>query len=134
MSTTSGRCSRTTSAAADPSETDATTSMSERRPSRSSSASRKTWLSSTRTRRIGPSMRRRLFRGEEQRVMRLAARVDLQLEVGMALADAVEETVEVGRVCAGQQRQEQARLGEQRLGNLLRHLLEALADRDRLAV
>src|ERR671937_1136403 len=106
MSTTSGWCFLTTSAADEPSPTDATTSMSERRPSKSSSASRNTWLSSTRTRRMGPSIRRRLFRGEEQRVMRLAARVDLELEVGMALADAVEETVEVGRVCAGQQRQE----------------------------
>src|SRR5213079_3081284 len=69
------------SAAAGPSATDATTSMSERSPSRSSSASRKSWLSSTRTRRIGSGIRLSLFRRQEQCVVRLSAGLDVELEL-----------------------------------------------------
>src|SRR5919197_5159089 len=109
MSTTSGWCFLTTSAADEPSPTDATTSMSERRPRKSSSASRNTWLSSTRTRRMGPAIAGRLFGGEEERVMRLPARLDLELEVGMALLDALEEAAQVGLVRTGEEREHAAR-------------------------
>src|SRR5436190_20702983 len=113
MSTTSGLCSRAASAAAEPSLTDATTTMSERSASKSSSASRKTSLSSTRRRRIGSDTRGSLFRGEEEWVVRLPAGLNVELELGMPLADPVEEGGEVGRVGSGQHREQPARLGEQ---------------------
>src|SRR5204863_7603215 len=113
MSTTSGLCSRAASAAAEPSLTDATTTMSERSASKSSSASRKTSLSSTRRRRIGSDTRGSLFRGEEEWVVRLPAGLNFELELGVTLADPVEEGVEVGRVRSGQHREQHARLGEQ---------------------
>src|SRR5512133_2100732 len=104
--------------------------MSERSPRRSSSASRKTWLSSTRTRRIGSGIRRSLFGRQEERVVGLAARLNVELEVGMTGANPFQQAVELGRVGAGQQRQQHARLGEQRLGDLFGHLVESVADRD----
>src|SRR5437762_2293002 len=106
--------------------------MSERSPRRSSSASRKTWLSSTRTRRIGSAIRGSLFGGQEERVMRLPAGLDVELELGMALADALEQAVELGRVGPGQECQHHPRLGEERIGDLLGHVDELVADRDRL--
>src|SRR5947209_5419602 len=90
--------------------------MSSCRPSSSSSASEKTWLSSTSRTRIGTAATaRRLFRGEEQRVMRLAALLDLDLEVGMALAHLGQEHVELRLVLAREQGQHASRLGEQPL-------------------
>src|SRR5439155_16278816 len=149
---TSGECSRQAGTASMPSATDATTSMSERRPSRSSSASRKTWLSSTRTMRIGAvtagqlyvplrrcRQRNRVdrpfqtdaraepahpedgtasgasFGGQEQRVVGLAALLDVDLDAGMLLLEALEEGVERRRVLAGQKRQPVARLGQRAL-------------------
>src|SRR5436305_10970017 len=112
------------STAADPSATEATTSMSERSPSRSSSASRNTWLSSTRTRRIGSAIRLSLFRRQEERVMRLAAGLDVELELRMPLADAREQGAEIGRVRSGQERQHHPRLGEQRVGHLRSDVVE----------
>src|SRR3954468_17250699 len=132
--------------------------MSERSPSSNSSASRKTWLSSTRTTRIGSGIARSLFRGQEERgvrlaaglgvgapagggvaepveerVVRLAAGLDVELQAGMALANPFEERVEVGGVGPGQQGQHRARLGEQRVGHLARDLVEAVSGGDGLA-
>src|SRR6478736_8116409 len=133
MSTTSGLCSRTTSAAAEPSATDATTSMSERSPRRSSSASRKTWLSSTRTRRIGWGISLSLFGGQEEWVVRLAPGLDVELEARMALPNACEQLVQLRRVRAREEGQHQPGLGEQRVGDLCRDVVEAVAGGDRLA-
>src|SRR5437868_879750 len=98
-----------------PSPTDATTSTSERRPSSSSSASRNTWLSSTRTIRIGTDTRSRLLGGEEQRIVRLPARVHVELELRVVVMQPREHAVELRLVGAGQQRQDAARLGQEPL-------------------
>ena len=66
-------------------------------PSRSSSASRKTWLSSTRRIRIGRPMPERtlLARRQKQVVMRLAALLDVDLDAPDApSAIAAEQAVE----------------------------------------
>src|SRR5438034_7978686 len=94
--TTSGLCARTAAAADEPSPTEATTSMSDCSPRRSSRASRNTWLSSTRTRRIGPAIGRRLFGREEQRIVGLSAHLDVDLHLGVALRDLLDEAVELG--------------------------------------
>src|SRR5689334_5449670 len=98
--------------------------MSERSSSSSSSASRKTSLSSTRRRRIGSATRKRLFGGEEELVVRLAARLHLDLEIGMALANAPEEAVELGRAGAGEEGEDAARLAQEALDDGVRDLVE----------
>src|SRR3954466_14055616 len=93
-----------------PSPTDATTSSSARMPSRSSRASRKTWLSSTRRIRIGrPMAVRTLLGGEKQVVVGLAALLHLDLDVRVRCADPLEERLERPLRLAPQQRPEAAR-------------------------
>src|SRR2546423_5713574 len=114
MTTTSGWCSLTAAAACFPSPTDATTSMSCCRPSSNSSASQNTLLSSTSRTRIGAAATGgRLFRGEEERVVRLAALLDVHLEVGVVGVEALQERVEPRLVLACQQREDAPRLGHQ---------------------
>src|SRR5438128_9045591 len=116
MSTTSGRCFETASTASLPSPIEATTSMSARIPSSSSSASRKTWLSSTRRIRIGlPMAVRMLLGGQKQVVVRLSALLDVHLHGGMLLRDPLEQRVELGAVPADEQRQQLLRAVEQAL-------------------
>src|SRR5204863_7730490 len=115
-----------------PSETAATTSMSPWRPSRSSSASENTWLSSTRRTRIRPATGRRLFRRQEERVVRLSSRLDVDLERGIPLRQEREQCVELGLVGPGQHRQDAARLGEEPLGHRRRDQVEVSAACDGL--
>src|SRR5579884_4078435 len=107
MSTTSGRCVSAASTAAEPSATDATTSTSGRIPSSSSSASRKTGLSSTRTIRTGRTGRT-LFRREQELVVRLAAVVQLDLELGPLGGEPLEERLQPRRLGSDEQREEAA--------------------------
>src|SRR5262245_59230079 len=134
ITTTSGRCSRTTSGAEDPSPAVATTEMSGWRPSRSSRASRKTWLSSTRTTRIGSGIRGRLFGRQEQRIVRLAAGLHIDLEVGMTLGQISEEPVEIGLIGPLEERQHSSRLGQEPLCDGAGDLVEVAAAGDRLTV
>src|SRR6476661_8840405 len=79
-------------------------------PSRSSSASRKTWLSSTRRIRIGRPMPERTLLGrEKQVVVRLPAVLDVDLDAGMRRGDPLEQAVERRLVLAHEERQELAR-------------------------
>src|SRR5437867_729079 len=111
MRTTCGACSSTAATASAPSPTDATISMSARIPSRSSSASRKTWLSSTRRIRIGLLMAvRSLFSREQQVIVRLAARLDVDLEGRVIDREPREKPLERRLVLADEQRQELPRL------------------------
>src|SRR4051794_41221804 len=104
-------------------------------PSRSSRASRKTWLSSTRRIRIGRPMAVRTLLGrEKQVVVGLAAVLHLDLDVRVRCADPLEQRLERRLVLADQQREEAARVAEQRVDHRARDLLEALADCDRLPV
>src|ERR1051326_6617353 len=92
--------------------------MSSCSPSSSSSASEKTWLSSTRRTRIGAAATaRRLFRGQEERVVGLPALLDVDLEVRMPLLDPGEQRFELRRLLPGEERQDAARLGEQPVGD-----------------
>src|SRR5213078_2723014 len=104
---TSGRCSFAAATAATPSPTEATISTSVLIPSRSSSASRKTSLSSTSTIRTG-GIRSTLFRAEQKRVVRLP---DLELRVRRS--DSFDEAVDWRRLGAGQQGQDPARLRDE---------------------
>src|SRR3954447_8768607 len=106
---TSGRCSFAAATAATPSPTEATISTSVLIPSNSSSASRKTSLSSTSTIRTG-RIRSTLFRAEQKRVVRLAAVVYLDLELRVRRLQPVDEAVGRRRLGAGRERQEPARL------------------------
>src|SRR5436190_21543556 len=106
--------------------------MSDCSPRRSSRASRNTWLSSTRTRRIGPAIGRRLFGREEQRIVGLSAHLDVDLHLGVALRDLLDEAVELGFLRSGQQGQDAARLGEEAFGDAGGHLLEVRAADKRL--
>src|SRR5438105_789877 len=106
--------------------------MSDCRPSRSSSASRKTWLSSTRRSRIGPGTARRVFGCEQERVVRLAAGLDVELETGMLLLEPLQERGEVRIALAGQERQDAAGLGEEAFRDGVRNLVEIGAAGDRL--
>src|SRR3954447_12524234 len=109
---TSGRCSFAAATAATPSPTEATISTSVLIPSNSSSASRKTSLSSTSTIRTG-GIRSTLFRAEQKRVVRLSALIHLDLELGVRRSEPFHEAVEWLRLGAGQKRQERARLRDQ---------------------
>src|SRR5215471_13982845 len=109
---TSGRNSFAAETAAAPSPTEATISTSSLIPSRSSSASRKTSLSSTSTIRTG-GISSTLFRTEQERVVRLPAVVHLDLEVGVRRPDPFDDAVERRRLGTGQERQEPARLREE---------------------
>src|SRR5690348_8384213 len=135
MTMTSGWCSSTASTAFCPSETAPTTSMSSCSPSSSSSASENTWLSSTSRTRIGTAATaRRLFRRQEEWVVRLAAPLDVDLEIRMQLPQPGEQRVELRLLLAGQERQDPARLGEQALGHCGRDLVEVRAGGDGRAV
>src|SRR3954451_17710034 len=109
---TSGRCSFAAATAARPSPTEATTSTSVRIPSRSSSASRKTSLSSTSTIRTG-GIRSTLFRAEQKRVVRLSALVHLELELRMSHGEPLDDPVERRRLGAGEEGQERPRVRNQ---------------------
>src|SRR4051812_22656786 len=109
---TSGRCSFAAATAATPSPTEATISTSVLIPSNSSSASRKTSLSSTSTIRTG-GIRPTLFRAEQKGIVRLPALVHLDLELRMNRREPFDQTVERRRLGAGQKRQVPARLREQ---------------------
>src|SRR5215469_13642262 len=112
MMTTSGRCSIAAETAAAPSATEATIWTSSRIPSRSSRASRKTSLSSTRTIRTG-DIYKTLFRAEEKRVVRLPALVHLDLELRVGRPEPLQQPVERRRLGAGEEREESARLLEE---------------------
>ena len=87
-----GRPGAQTSRAASPFWTDATTRTSGVTSSRSSRASRKTSLSSTRTTSMGVVCHTgsigTLLDGKEERIVRLAALVHLDLDLGMRVGDA----------------------------------------------
>src|SRR5262249_23442470 len=109
--------------------------MSSCNPSRSSSASENTWLSSTSRTRIGTAATaRRLFRGQEEWVVRLPALLDVHLEVGMELAQAGEQGVELRLLLAGQERQDTTRPVEQAVGHRGGDLVEVGAGGDGSAV
>src|SRR3954447_22857758 len=114
---TSGRCSFAAATAVTPSPTEATISTSVRIPSRSSSASRKTSLSSTSTIRTG-GIRSTLFRAEQKRVVRLPTLVHLDLELRMSRREPFDEPVEWLRLGTGEEGQERARLLEETLDEL----------------
>src|SRR5205809_588202 len=107
--------------------------MSDCSPSRSSRASRNTWLSSTRTRRIGPAIRRRLFGREEQRIMGLSAHLDVDLHVWVPLRDLLDEAVELGLLRSGQQGQDATGLAEEPFDDGRGDLLEVRAADKRLS-
>src|SRR5438067_5045136 len=135
MSTTSGRCFETASTASLPSPIEATTSTSARIPSSNSSASRKTWLSSTRRIRIGLAMNLRMLLGrQKQVVVRLAALLDVDLNVRMRFRDAAEQALERGLVLSDEQRQQLPRLAEEPLDDLVRDVVEVAAAHDRTTV
>src|SRR5437764_1989260 len=130
---TSGRCSFAAATAATPSPTEATISTSVLIPSRSSSASRKTSLSSTSTIRTG-GIRSTLFRAEQKRVVRLPALVHLDLELRVRRPEPFHEAVEWRWLGAGQQRQERARLCDEVRDELGGDVGEVVSAHDRLAV
>src|SRR3954470_6238216 len=103
-------------------------------PSRSSRASRKTWLSSTRRIRIGRPMAVRTLLGrEKQVVVGLAALLHLDLDVRVRCADPLEERRERHVVLAGQEREQAPGIAEQHTDDGARDLLEALAACDPLS-
>src|SRR4051812_42962260 len=109
-------------------------------PKSSCSVSRKVSLSSTRTTRIGSltegsvrETRACSLGGEQQRVMRLAAGMDVELDPGVLGGELCEERLERRRLLAGQERHDTARLGEQALEHRVRDLVERVAPGDRLA-
>src|SRR2546423_7909178 len=104
---TSGRCSFAAATAAAPSPTEATISTSVLIPSNSSSASRKTSLSSTSTIRTG-GIRSTLFRAEQKRVVRRPALAHLDLQLRVRRSEPFDEAVEWRRPGAGQQGHEPA--------------------------
>src|SRR5205823_11142517 len=130
---TSGRCSFAAATAATPSPTEATISTSVLIPSRSSSASRKTSLSSTSTIRTG-GIRSTLFRAEQERVVRLPAFVHLDLKLRVPRSDSFDEAVEWRWLRAGQQRQERARIRKEARNELAGDVGKIVAAHDRLAV
>ena len=77
---------------------------------------------------------RRLFGRQKQRIVRLAAGLDVELQVGMALLDPLEQAVEVRLVGAGEERHHAAGLVEQALGDGGGDVVEVGAAGDRLAV
>src|SRR5215213_8289220 len=84
------------------------------------SACRKTSLSSTSSTRIGwvPASTAGpygLFGGEEQRVVRLPARLDVELDGRMLLLDPAQERAQLGLVGPGEQRQHRPAVAEQPL-------------------
>src|SRR5579862_4447481 len=115
-----------------PSASAATTSISPPSWSSTSSAWRKTSLSSTSTTRIG--IRTMLFGRQEQVVVGLAAVLDVDLDIRVALGDPAEESVQGGGALAGQDRQDAPRLGEQLLDHRRRDLLEPRPARNGLAL
>jgi len=66
--------------------------------------------------------------------MRLTAGLDVELEVRMALADALEQAVESRCIVAREEGQDQARLGEQLLDHVAGNGFELAAACDRLAL
>src|SRR5438093_312962 len=99
--------------------------MSPRRPSKSSSVSRKTSLSSTRATRT--PIDSSLLGAQEEAIPRLAALVHLDLESGMRACKLCNELVERRGLGAGEQRQEAAWLGQEALEHRPHHSLEARA-------
>src|SRR4051794_10735661 len=130
---TSGRCSFAAATAATPSPTEATISTSVLIPSNSSSASRKTSLSSTSTIRTG-GIRSTLFRAEQKRVVRLPAFVHFDLELGVRRSEPFDEAIERRRLGAGEEGQERARLPDEARDELEGDVGKVVSARDRLAV
>src|SRR6266852_7922359 len=128
MSTTWGRYFSTAGTTSLPSPTAATTSTSARIPRSNSSASRKTWLSSTRRIRIGlPMAVRTLLGGQKQVVVRLAAVLNVHLDIRVRLGDPAEQAVERGLVPSHEQRQQLPRLAEKPPDDLVRDVVEVAA-------
>src|SRR3954469_13483043 len=124
----SGACSTAAATASVPEPTEDTTWMSVWSPSSSSSASRKTWLSSTRTILIGGGTTAnliRLLRPDEERVMRLAALLHVDLDLWMIRPQPLEQQRQVGLLLAGQERHHAARLLEEPVEHRRRDLVEA---------
>src|SRR6476661_4996173 len=130
---TSGRNSFAAETAAAPSPTEATISMSSLIPSRSSRASRKTSLSSTSTIRTG-GIRPTLFRSEQKGIVRLAAFVDLDIELRMSRLEPFDEPVQRRRLGTGEEGQESTRLREQTGDDLERDFGEVVSACDWLAL
>src|SRR5262245_41207271 len=90
--------------------------MSPRRPSRSSRASRNTSLSSTSATRTGGGIAQ-LYPGllgrQKQRIVGLAAGMDLELEVRVALRHAGEQAAQLRFLLAGDESENVARLAQQ---------------------
>src|SRR5690242_10150408 len=109
--------------------------MSPRSPSNSSSVSRNTSLSSTSaTRTPISSSLAALFGAQEQRIAALTALVHLHLELRMGRRELRHEAVERRRLRPGEQRQEAARLRQQRLEHWPHGVLERRAFGDAPAV
>src|SRR2546426_8627545 len=135
MSTTSGRYFSTAGTTSLPSPTAATTSTSARIPRSSSSASRKTWLSSTRRIRIGrPMAVRTLLGGQKQVVVRLAALLNVHLHIRVRLGDPAEQAVQRRLFLTHEQRQQLPRLAEEPPDNLVPDVVEVAPASDRPAV
>src|SRR5579871_1640806 len=143
MTTTSGCSSSQASIASAPPSNDPTTSTSSIRPSTSASVSRKRRLSSTRATRtacIRTSLERRSTEGsaslgsEPERVVRLAAVVHVELELGIGLAEPGDELLEGLRVLAGEQREHVTRTLEHAFDDRPGDLVEAVSAGDRRAV
>src|SRR5215213_501227 len=103
------------------------------------SAWRKTSLSSTSSTRIGwvrasTAGPYGLFGGEEQRVVRLPAGLDVELDCRVLLLDPAQERGEIGLVLAREQRQDLASLAEQPLRDRVRDVVEVGRRRDCRAV
>src|SRR6478752_4126833 len=123
---TSGRNSFAAETAAAPSPTEATISMSSLIPSRSSRASRKTSLSSTSTIRTG-GIRPTLFRSEQKGIVRLAAFVDLHVELRMSRLESFDEAVERRRLGSCEEGQNRAWLVYKVLDHLEGNVAEVVA-------
>src|SRR3954451_16284997 len=129
MSTTSGSYSRHASGASSPLATLPTTRTSGRSSNSRCSVSRKVWLSSTISTRIGSGADTagRLLGAEQQVIVGLSALVHLELDVGVRRGDRRDERLQRLRVLAGEQRQDPARLGEETVDHHARDLVERLA-------
>src|SRR3954466_9255378 len=115
-----------------PSGAEETISISPPSVSRSSSALRKTSLSSMTATRIGTRLM--LFGREQHVIVALAAFLHLHLDPGVALGHPAEEPVQPGGLVAGQDRPDAAGLGGEPIDDGRRHVVEGRTARDRFAL